>query len=183
MGHSAFLESTASVTHLIIPKQETSASWCQMVESPEQNVIIQSYLEEQNLIQVGWVHTHPLYNSFFRSDSEHCSSIFLKSVLNVVLCSSVDLHAQLHYQNMIPAYTGLVYSGLTGSTKAFRLTNLGLVGIAECERNPPIGEDGENMNINYPHEHKKVDESEAYEQIFNLNQHTKKTIVLDLRHR
>jgi len=52
---------------------------------------IQNYVTKNNLIVLGWIHTHPDYTCFL---------------------SSVDVHTQYGYQKLLPESIAIVYSGL-----------------------------------------------------------------------
>ena len=65
------------VTHLLIPKQTGHSDSCIMDGAED----IFKIHEEENIIFLGWIHTHPAY------------SVFL---------SSVDMHNQYERQRMLP---------------------------------------------------------------------------------
>ena len=66
------------VTHLLIPKQTGHPDSCTMDDGIED---VFEFYERENIIFLGWIHTHPDY------------SVFL---------SSVDMHNQYERQRMLP---------------------------------------------------------------------------------
>ena len=74
---------------------------------------IVSYAHPQNLITLGWIHTHPTQTAFL---------------------SSVDLHTQHNYQHMLPEAVAIVCSVKHQDTRCFRLTTPhGLTTIRNCK--------------------------------------------------
>ena len=65
------------VTHLLIPRQTGYSDSC-IMHSPE---VLWEMHEREDIVLLGWIHTHPAY------------SVFL---------SSVDMHMQFHHQRMLP---------------------------------------------------------------------------------
>lgn len=115
-------------SHLIFPHQTGNSVSCTFTDLPEKTEQFQKYLQDNSLIIIGWVHTHPRFDCFF---------------------SSLDLHSQFAYQKDDPCYFGMVYSGIKQSMKAFRLTPLGMNNIRECIRNPPMNiEENRQYEVN-----------------------------------
>lgn len=108
----AFLkEQTYYVTTLIIPKQDATSSSCQAVNEEE----IFAIQNEQSLVPVGWIHTHPSQNCFM---------------------SSVDLHTQYSYQVMLPEAVAIVMAPTDASRSYgfFRLSDPnGMNILRECQ--------------------------------------------------
>ncbi|KZV24424.1 AMSH-like ubiquitin thioesterase 2 [Dorcoceras hygrometricum] len=108
----AFLESeTFYVTNLTIPKQEATSNSCQTVHEEE----IYSIQNEESLLPIGWIHTHPSQTCFM---------------------SSVDLHTQYIYQVMLPEAVGIVMAPTDTSRKfgVFRLSEPdGMRILKECK--------------------------------------------------
>ncbi|XP_073279214.1 AMSH-like ubiquitin thioesterase 2 isoform X2 [Primulina huaijiensis] len=134
----AFLESgTFYVTNLIIPKQESTSNSCQTVNEVE----IYSIQNEESLLPIGWIHTHPSQSCFM---------------------SSVDLHTQYIYQVMVPEAVGIVMAPTDTSRKfgVFRLSEPdGMRVLKECQEKgfhnhaepangTPIYEDCSNIVFN-----------------------------------
>ena len=71
------------ITHCIIPKQKGTSETC----STEQEHELFEIIDSQNLITLGWIHTHPSQTAFL---------------------SSVDLHTHFGYQVMIPEAIAIV---------------------------------------------------------------------------
>ncbi|WCJ38441.1 AMSH-like ubiquitin thioesterase 2 [Euphorbia peplus] len=108
----AFLErDTYFVTTLIIPKQKSSSNSCEALKE-EEFFAIQN---EQSLLPVGWIHTHPSQSCFM---------------------SSVDLHTQYSYQVMVPEAFAIVMAptDTLRSYGIFRLSEPGGMSVLkECE--------------------------------------------------
>ncbi|KAI3720313.1 hypothetical protein L6452_21229 [Arctium lappa] len=108
----AFLkERTYYVTTLIIPKQDATSSSCQAVNEEE----IFAIQNEQSLVPVGWIHTHPSQSCFM---------------------SSVDLHTQYSYQVMLPEAVAIVMAPTDASRSYgfFRLSDPdGMNVLRECQ--------------------------------------------------
>ncbi|XP_071706829.1 AMSH-like ubiquitin thioesterase 2 isoform X1 [Rutidosis leptorrhynchoides] len=108
----AFLkEGTYYVTTLIIPKQDSTSNSCQAVHEEE----IFAIQNEQSLIPIGWIHTHPSQSCFM---------------------SSVDLHTQYSYQMMVPEAVAIVMAPTDTSRSYgfFRLSDPdGMNILRECK--------------------------------------------------
>ena len=99
---------TFNITHLIIPKQTGTPDSC-TTEGEEELFEVQ---DKENLITLGWIHTHPTQTAFL---------------------SSVDLHTQLSYQLMLPEAVAIVCSPRYNETGFFVLTpDYGLDYIGNC---------------------------------------------------
>jgi len=99
------------VTHVIVPKQTGSSDTCAMTHEDE----VFSYQEENDLLTLGWIHTHPSHQLFL---------------------SSVDLHTHASYQLLLKESIAVViaprYSPGYG---VFGLTDpLGVETISNCEK-------------------------------------------------
>ncbi|KAF5779754.1 putative proteasome endopeptidase complex [Helianthus annuus] len=109
----AFLKGrTYYVTTLIIPKQDSTSSSCQAINEEE----IFAIHNEQSLIPVGWIHTHPSQSCFM---------------------SSVDLHTQYSYQVMVPEAVAIVMAPTDTSRSHgfFRLSDPdGMNILRECQQ-------------------------------------------------
>ncbi|KAM9336028.1 AMSH-like protease isoform 2-T2 [Symphorus nematophorus] len=71
------------LTHVVIPKQSAGPDFCDMENVEE----LFSFQDQQNLLTLGWIHTHPTQTSFL---------------------SSVDLHTHCSYQLMLPEAVAIV---------------------------------------------------------------------------
>ena len=49
----------STVTHLLLPKQRGEPSFCEMADDIEEALKLNTFLEEKQLITIGWAHTHP----------------------------------------------------------------------------------------------------------------------------
>ena len=97
-----------TISHLIVPKQTGTADSC-TTQGEEELFEIQ---DKENLITLGWIHTHPSQTAFL---------------------SSVDLHTQLSYQLMLPEAIAIVCSPRYNETGFFVLTpDYGLDYIGNC---------------------------------------------------
>lgn len=71
------------VTHVIVPKQNGTPDSCNTMNEEE----IFDIQDQQSLITLGWIHTHPSQTAFL---------------------SSVDLHTHCSYQIMMPEAIAIV---------------------------------------------------------------------------
>ena len=95
------------VTHLIIPRQVGTSDSCTMDGLED----VWEIHDKENIIFLGWIHTHPAY------------SVFL---------SSVDMHNQYEWQHMLPEAIATVCSIKDGVTGHLRLTQAGMAEIGDC---------------------------------------------------
>ncbi|XP_054978745.1 STAM-binding protein isoform X1 [Sorex araneus] len=98
-----------TITHVLIPKQSAGADYCN-TENEEELFFIQ---DEQDLITLGWIHTHPTQTAFL---------------------SSVDLHTHCSYQMMLPESIAIVCSPKFQETGFFKLTDHGFKEISSCRQ-------------------------------------------------
>ncbi|VVC41476.1 JAB1/MPN/MOV34 metalloenzyme domain,USP8 dimerisation domain [Cinara cedri] len=97
------------ITHLMIPKQSGTSDSCTTMNEEQ----IFEFQDKQNLITLGWIHTHPTQTSFM---------------------SSVDLHTQYSYQLMMPEAIAIVCAPKYNESNFFFLTPYhGLQVIADCK--------------------------------------------------
>ncbi|XP_008187742.1 STAM-binding protein isoform X3 [Acyrthosiphon pisum] len=97
------------VTHLMIPKQSGTSDSCTTMNEED----IFEYQDKQDLITLGWIHTHPSQTSFM---------------------SSVDLHTHYSYQLMMPEAIAIVCAPKYNESNFFFLTPYhGLQVIADCK--------------------------------------------------
>ena len=98
------------LTHILIPKQSATPDSC-TTESEEELFEAQ---DKYDLITLGWIHTHPSQTSFL---------------------SSVDLHTQCSYQQMLPEAIAIVCAPKYQQTGVYRLTpNYGLNFVTRCNQ-------------------------------------------------
>ncbi|XP_035998304.1 AMSH-like protease isoform X3 [Fundulus heteroclitus] len=71
------------LTHVVIPKQSAGPDFCDMENVEE----LFGFQDQQNLLTLGWIHTHPTQTAFL---------------------SSVDLHTHCSYQLMLPEAVAIV---------------------------------------------------------------------------
>ena len=80
LGGRLGIDNKFRVTHLLIPKQQGQSDSCTMDGIED----VWDIHDKENIIFLGWIHTHPAY------------SVFL---------SSVDMHNQYEWQHMLPEVT------------------------------------------------------------------------------
>ncbi|KAM6220546.1 STAM-binding protein [Rhynchocyon petersi] len=98
-----------TITHVLIPKQSAGSDYCN-TENEEELFLIQ---DQQGLVTLGWIHTHPTQTAFL---------------------SSVDLHTHCSYQMMLPESIAIVCSPKFQETGFFKLTDHGLEEISSCRQ-------------------------------------------------
>jgi len=97
------------ITHLMIPKQSGTSDSCTTMNEED----IFEFQDKQDLITLGWIHTHPTQTSFM---------------------SSVDLHTHYSYQLMMPEAISIVCAPKYNESNFFFLTpDHGLQVIADCK--------------------------------------------------
>lgn len=97
------------ISHLLIPRQVGKSDSCTM-EGLED---VWDVHDKENIIFLGWVHTHPAY------------SVFL---------SSVDMHNQYEWQHMLPEALAIVCSIKDNVVGNLRLTAAGMAEIGGCSQ-------------------------------------------------
>ncbi|XP_061564754.1 AMSH-like protease isoform X2 [Cololabis saira] len=95
------------LTHVVIPKQSAGPDFCDMENVEE----LFSFQDQQNLLTLGWIHTHPTQTAFL---------------------SSVDLHTHCSYQLMLPEAVAIVCAPKHNDTGVFRLTGPGMTEVSGC---------------------------------------------------
>uniref|UniRef100_A0A8C8VJR7 STAM binding protein n=1 Tax=Pelusios castaneus TaxID=367368 RepID=A0A8C8VJR7_9SAUR len=98
-----------TITHVIVPKQHGGPDYCN-TENEEELFLIQ---DQDSLITLGWIHTHPTQTAFL---------------------SSVDLHTHCSYQMMLAESIAIVCSPKYQETGFFKLTDHGLEEISSCRQ-------------------------------------------------
>ena len=97
------------VTHLVVPRQKGDSTTCECLDEE----LVVAALQENGVVQVGWIHTHPSHSTFL---------------------SSIDVHTQYRLQSDIPGAVAIVHSHRDGQTGHFRLTERGMLDIANCRQ-------------------------------------------------
>ncbi|MEQ2250941.1 hypothetical protein ILYODFUR_006032 [Ilyodon furcidens] len=95
------------LTHVVIPKQSAGPDFCDMENVEE----LFGFQDQQNLLTLGWIHTHPTQTAFL---------------------SSVDLHTHCSYQLMLPEAVAIVCAPKHNDTGVFRLTSAGMLEVSGC---------------------------------------------------
>jgi len=121
-----------TVTHLVIPKQSGKSDRCDL-ECYEE---LGEQYDKDDIIMVGWVHTHPQYD---------------------VYLSSVDMHNQYEYQNMLTEFVAIVCSIKFNRTGYLSLTSEGMEEIGRCDKdnfhpdhnskNPPLFSEAAHVTV------------------------------------
>ena len=121
------------ITHLLIPKQSGTSNSCETIN--EEDLV--DYMEKNDLITLGAIHTHPT---------------------QAVFMSSIDLHTQLSFQMMLPEALSIVVSPRHNKSGFFSLTrDYGLNLIANCHKTGfhphrkelPIYEEARHVQIDH----------------------------------
>uniref|UniRef100_A0A3Q3AV74 STAM binding protein-like 1 n=1 Tax=Kryptolebias marmoratus TaxID=37003 RepID=A0A3Q3AV74_KRYMA len=102
LTHDEFL-----LTHVVIPKQSAGPDFCDMENVEE----LFSFQDQQKLLTLGWIHTHPTQTAFL---------------------SSVDLHTHCSYQLMLQEAIAIVCAPKHNDTGVFRLTGAGMSEVSAC---------------------------------------------------
>ncbi|XP_027882928.1 AMSH-like protease isoform X1 [Xiphophorus couchianus] len=97
------------LTHVVIPKQSAGPDFCDMENVEE----LFGFQDQQNLLTVGWIHTHPSQTAFL---------------------SSVDLHTHCSYQLMLPEALAIVCAPKHNDMGVFRLTGAGMLEVSRCRQ-------------------------------------------------
>ena len=77
------IQNALFITRLVVPEQEVTSDTCDMKDEEE----LFKYVDGEDLMVLGWIHTHPMYECFM---------------------SSVDLHNHCGYQLMLPESIAVV---------------------------------------------------------------------------
>ncbi|XP_034413933.1 AMSH-like protease isoform X2 [Cyclopterus lumpus] len=102
LTHNEFL-----LTHVVVPKQSAGPDFCDMENVEE----LFGFQDQQSLLTLGWIHTHPTQTAFL---------------------SSVDLHTHCSYQLMLPEAVAIVCAPKHNDTGVFRLTDPGMSEVSVC---------------------------------------------------
>ncbi|KAF8423859.1 hypothetical protein EV426DRAFT_601444 [Tirmania nivea] len=93
------IQNALFITRLVVPEQEVTSDTCDMKDEEE----LFKYVDGEDLMVLGWIHTHPMYECFM---------------------SSVDLHNHCGYQLMLPESIAVVCAPrYEPSWGVFRLTD------------------------------------------------------------
>jgi len=118
------------ISHLVIPRQTGKSDSCTM-EGLED---VWDVHDRENIIFLGWIHTHPEYDVFL---------------------SSVDMHNQYEWQHMLPEALAIVCSIKFDKTGFLSLTEAGLQEIGRCDKvnfhphskEPPLFEEATHVEV------------------------------------
>ena len=96
------------ISKLVIPNQQSTSDTCEMIDESE----LFDYVDGEDLMVLGWIHTHPTQTCFM---------------------SSRDLHTHVGYQVMMPESIAIVCAPSRGEWGVFRLTDPpGLKTVLNC---------------------------------------------------
>ncbi|VDK81553.1 unnamed protein product [Litomosoides sigmodontis] len=95
------------ITHAVVPKQTGAADSCDTYNEEE----VFAYQDANNLITLGWIHTHPSQTAFL---------------------SSIDLHTHCSYQLMLSEAVAIVVAPKFNEVGIFRLSERGMKEICGC---------------------------------------------------
>uniref|UniRef100_A0A673BQR0 STAM binding protein-like 1 n=1 Tax=Sphaeramia orbicularis TaxID=375764 RepID=A0A673BQR0_9TELE len=123
LTHNEFL-----LTHVVVPKQSAGPDFCDMENVEE----LFSFQDQQNLLTLGWIHTHPTQTAFL---------------------SSVDLHTHCSYQLMLPEAVAIVCAPKHNDSGVFRLTAPGMCEVSSCRLKGfhPHSKDPPLFTVSPPH--------------------------------
>jgi len=118
------------ISHLVIPRQTGKGDSCTM-EGLED---VWDVHDKENIIFLGWIHTHPEYDVFL---------------------SSVDMHNQYEWQHMLPEALAIVCSIKFDQIGFLNLTKEGLAEIGKCDKvdfhphskEPPLFEAANHVEV------------------------------------
>jgi len=118
------------ISHLLIPRQVGKSDSCTMDGLED----VWDVHDKENIIFLGWIHTHPAY------------SVFL---------SSVDMHNQYEWQHMLPEAIATVCSIKDNEVGHLRLTESGMSEIGDCtltnfhphSKQPPLFEEANHVVV------------------------------------
>jgi STAM-binding protein len=106
-------EDSALITTIVVPKQTGTRDTCEALPGAEEQIL--SYALSNELVCLGWIHTHPTQSCFL---------------------SSIDLHTTLPYQQMLADAVAIVIAPTDSKLPVgiFRLTQSGLSHIRKCPK-------------------------------------------------
>ena len=118
------------ISHLVIPKQTGKSDSCTM-ERPED---VSDVHDREDIIFLGWIHTHPEYDVFL---------------------SSVDMHNHYKWQHLLPEAVAIVCSIKFDKTGFLSLTEAGMQEIGRCDqvnfhphsKEPPLFEEATHVEV------------------------------------
>ncbi|KAI4260022.1 MAG: hypothetical protein LQ352_000518 [Teloschistes flavicans] len=102
------ISSALFISKLVIPEQESTSDTCEMLNESD----FFDYVDGEDLMVLGWIHTHPTQTCFM---------------------SSRDLHTHCGYQVMMPESIAIICAPSKGDWGVFRLTDPpGMRSILNC---------------------------------------------------
>ena len=105
------IDNKLKITALLFPKQQGHSTY---FEQEEGGILEYSkWLQEKQFLLIGWIHTHPQFESFM---------------------SSVDLHMQKNLQCSLAEAISIVVSPKYDTSPIFRLTSVGLDQLKNCHK-------------------------------------------------
>eukprot|EP01105_Mastigella_eilhardi_P006231 TRINITY_DN1783_c0_g1_i10.p1 TRINITY_DN1783_c0_g1~~TRINITY_DN1783_c0_g1_i10.p1 ORF type:complete len:593 (+),score=141.28 TRINITY_DN1783_c0_g1_i10:1507-3285(+) len=120
-------ENVFHVTHCIVPQQNNTKDTCVMLN---EDALFQ-FQDQHSLLTLGWIHTHPTQSLFM---------------------SSVDLHTQFPYQQLLPEAVAIVIAPkFSPNCGIFALTVAGKASLAACSQSGFHLHDNTNLYCNASH--------------------------------
>ncbi|KAJ8022936.1 STAM-binding protein [Holothuria leucospilota] len=120
-----------TITHIVIPKQEGTSDSCTALNEEDMFDV----MDNNDLITLGWIHTHPSQTAFL---------------------SSIDLHTHCPYQIMLPEAIAIVCAPKHKEIGFFSLTpDHGLKFVSKCTKkgfhehpkHPPLFESSDHCTL------------------------------------
>ena len=104
-------EESLLITTIMVPRQTGTRDTCETLPGAEEKIL--SYALTNDLVCLGWIHTHPTQSCFL---------------------SSVDMHTSLSYQQMLSSAVAIVIAPTDNDLPigVWRLTKAGMEGIRTC---------------------------------------------------
>lgn len=104
-------EDSLLITTVMVPRQIGTRDTCETLPGAEEKIL--SYALTNDLVCLGWIHTHPTQSCFL---------------------SSVDMHTSLSYQQMLSSAVAIVIAPTDNDLPigVWRLTKAGMDGIRTC---------------------------------------------------
>lgn len=136
LGGSETFDGKIVVSHLILPPQHGASDSCEVDDYAD----VFNIFMERNLLQVGWIHTHPSYAAFM---------------------SSVDLHNHVASQKDLAEYFAIVLAPKEDPDYGiFTLTDAGLNELSNCSGGLKFHKHHSEEILYESATHVKIDENE-----------------------
>jgi proteasome lid subunit RPN8/RPN11 len=109
---SIYTSDVYKITTMVIPRQTGTRDTCEALPGAEERIL--SYALTNNLVCLGWIHTHPTQSCFL---------------------SSIDMHTTLPYQQMLESAIAIVVAPTDKQLPigVWRLTHYGMSKLRQCK--------------------------------------------------